>query len=98
MTYRATVQDVELLDKHGLRFTDFCKVGFKRLQKDDRKELSDRIMLRMIIMVLGMLTFIFASFVSDPLIIVAEMSFGLFLVALGAFSIFMLWSREHFAR
>jgi hypothetical protein len=90
LTYRATNEDVELLDKNNLRFTDFCKKGFNRLKNGTKQEYFDRVLLRMLVVIFGCVIFIFSWLLGNPFSILIGSGMGIFITAFGSFALVLM--------
>jgi len=91
LTYRASYDEVQLLDVNNIRFVDFCKKGFKELENNKKDDIFDKIVLRMLLIVIGGIVVGLTPLISNIAIIMLEYIVGISMVFIGSISMVFLW-------
>lgn len=96
LSYRASLDDVQVLDENNLRFVDFCKRGLDDLRRKRKDDLSDKVVLRLLLIILGSVVVGLTPLMSDVVLIVLEYIVGTVMVIIGTLSLVLLWrNRRH---
>jgi len=98
LTYRASYDDLHLLDENNLRFTDFCRQGFNSLKNKDKQDINDKVVLRLLLIVLGGVAVGLTPLISNLVIVMLEYCVGITMVLVGTISLVLLWRNERNAR
>lgn len=81
-----------LLDRNNMTFGKFCDWSFEMLKNKDKKnkDVSDKIILRIMLILLGLLVFTFGSLLNNIILIMLEQIIGIFMVFVGSVSMILL--------
>ena len=91
LTFRPTLEEQKILDSHNVRWTSFCRENIQKLNKDNKQDLWDKIVLRMLLIVLGALIFAFSPLLEDVILVTLEYFVGTTMVLIGTLSMLFLW-------
>jgi|GEM_PF-3158095 len=91
LTYRASYEEVKLLDDNNLRWTDFCKNNLNDLKNKKKNDIGDKLVLRLMLIILGCLTVGLTPLMTDVVLVYLEYIVGITMAFIGTISILVLW-------
>ena len=96
LTYRASYDDIRVLDENKLRFVDFVKRGLDDLRRKHKDDISDKIVLRLLLIILGCVTVGLTPLMMDLFLVLLEYVVGTVMICIGTLSLVLLWrNRRH---
>lgn len=93
LSYRPSIEERKILDHHNVKWKEFCRHNIYNLGKRD-DEFMDKIVIRMILIILGCLVVGLSHLLNDPLLIMFEYIVGISMVFIGSISTVFLWIKQ----
>jgi len=88
--FKATPEEVAILDRYGIKWSEFCHSNIGKLKKRDRDEFFDKLIIRMLLIAMGGFIFATSTLSNNIFIILVEYVIGLTMVFIGTLSIIVL--------
>jgi len=91
LTFRPTLEEKHILDRNNIRWTEFCRKNIATLNNNVKEDIWDKIVARMILIVLGGLIFALSPLMGDIVLVMLEYMVGTSMVLIGTISTIFLW-------
>ena len=94
LLFKPTTEELVTLDRNNIRWSDFCHKNIINLNNKKRDDIMDKIISRMLLVVVGCLIFALSPLLNDIFLIIIEWIIGTIMVIVGSVSTIYLYLQQ----